>query len=209
MLEYLSTNTNLVNHLKRSGVLITPSIEKAFLSADRKLFVGKNNQEFAYYDEALQIPASQTISQPYTVAFMLEELAAQKGERILDVGVGSGWSMALLSHITGPEGYVYGVERKKELVEFANANLKKIKHTNFSVEQSGVIPGLPEKAPFDRILVSASSNSIPKELINQLKNSGVMVIPVRNSILRIKKIDLKNIDVKKYDGFVFVPLVLN
>ncbi|HEY4497221.1 MAG TPA: protein-L-isoaspartate O-methyltransferase [Candidatus Paceibacterota bacterium] len=182
-------------------------IVKAFQKVDRKDFVLPEYTEYADVDEPLPIGHGQTISQPYTVAFMLELIEPQKGQRILDVGSGSGWTTALLAHIVGTKGRVYGTELIPDLVTFGKNNLKKYHFPHASIEQTGNILGLPKKGPFDRILVSAASAFIPQKLIDQLAVGGIMVIPIGNDVVKIKKISKKEITREAHSGFVFVPLL--
>jgi protein-L-isoaspartate(D-aspartate) O-methyltransferase len=121
----MRNNTELVAHLKRRGVLQTPALTAAFEAVDRIHFVRPNTHGEAYGDHPLSIGQGQTISQPYTVAFMLEKLQPQTGQRILDVGCGSGWTTALLAHIAGPTGTVQGMEIVADLISFGRENLAK------------------------------------------------------------------------------------
>ena len=123
-------NQSLINHLINVGVLKTPEIIKAFYKIDRAFFVPKEFHDYAYEDYPLSIGYGATISQPYTVAFMLELLQPKKGEKILDVGSGSSWTTALLAHIVGIKGKIFGVEIVPELIKFAKDNLKKFKFSN-------------------------------------------------------------------------------
>jgi len=197
-----------VQHLKEIGVLKTPALIKAFLRIDRKDFVLPEYQDQAYENYPLPIGFDQTISQPYTVAFMLELLQAQKGEKILDIGSGSAWTTALLAHIAGKKGRVYGTELVPELVKFGKKNLAKYKFPQAEVLQAkkGVL-GLPDRTPFDKILVSAAAREVPQELLKQLSKDGVMVISVKTAILRIQKVLGKEPDIQRFEGFVFVPLI--
>lgn len=172
---------------------------------DRKDFVLKEYEKEAYEDYPLPIGFNQTISQPSTVNFMLKLLDPQKQEKILDLGSGSGFSTALLAEAVGEKGKVFGVEKIPELVSFGKKNLSKYDFNNATILEAGETLGLPTEAPFDKILVSASAKEIPQELIDQLKVGGIMVIPVENNILRIKKTK-HDIEIQKYEGFVFVPL---
>jgi protein-L-isoaspartate(D-aspartate) O-methyltransferase len=158
-------------------------------------------------DRALPIGYGQTISQPTTVEMMLEWLDAQPGDKLLDVGSGSGWTAALLSHIVGSKGKVYAVELIPELVKFGRNNAEHVGVKNAEFFQAGTTYGLPEHGPYDRVLVSAAANEIPQELVHQLKLEGKMVIPVRNSIYEISKESNDKIQTKEHPGFVFVPLI--
>jgi len=200
-------NTNLINKLIKDGVLKTPAIIKAFENIDRADFILPKYKDLAYEDEALPILEGQTISQPTTVAFMLELLQPGKGQNILDVGSGSGWTTALLAQIVGFTGKVYGVELKEKLVDFGWKNLKKynLPWAELKIAEKGNL-GYPEKSPYDRILVSASADEYPKELEKQLAEDGKMVIPVQNSIILINKTKSKTY-FQEYPGFVFVPLI--
>ncbi len=205
MYPVFSSNKELVNHLVQLGVLKTPSIIEAFLSVDRKDFVGLDNLNLAYADTALPIGYGQTISQPYTVAFMLELLQPKEKDKILDIGAGSGYTTALLASIAR-KGFVYGKEIIPQLVEFANDNLSKYGFKNVKVElASKDVLGDPEIAPFDKILVSASAEEFPKELLDQLKESGTIVLPIKNSVVRVYKENGKAV-FEEYPGFSFVPL---
>jgi protein-L-isoaspartate(D-aspartate) O-methyltransferase len=205
-----NSNEDLINYLIRNGVLKTEEIIKAFLKIDRKNFVGERNKFEAYGDYPLPIGEEQTISQPWTVAFMLELLEPKLGNKILDVGIGSGWTTALLAEIVGESGKVYGIEIRKNILNFGKDNISKY---NFIDKKRVVLKlgdgskGWKEFSPFDRILVSASSKDIPQSLLDQLSsNNGIMVIPDYHGIYKIIKTEE---EIKKlyYEGFVFVPLV--
>jgi len=184
------------------------NIINAFKTIDRKDFVLKEYENEAYGDYPLPIGFGQTISQPTTVAFMLELLQPKKGDKVLDVGSGSGWTTALLAQIVGKKGRVFGVEKIPQLISFGKENLAKYHFPNAEIRKAGKELGLRKKAPFDRILVSAAAQTIPQELVEQLKIGGIMVIPVNNDILRIKKVSDKEIKTQRFEGFVFVPLIV-
>ena len=199
----------LVQQLKEIGVLKTPDIIKAFLMIDRKNFVLLEYQDQTYEDCPLPIGFGQTISQPYTVAFMLELLQPKKGEKILDVGAGSAWTTALLAQIVSSTGKVFGTELQQELVRFGKENLAKYDFPWAEIHQTqkGGL-GLLKEAPFDKILVSAAANKdIPQKLLSQLAEDGVMVIPVNDAVVRIQKIPGKKPKVQEFEGFAFVPLL--
>jgi len=195
----------LVNHLINSGVLKSPQITNAFKKINRTDFVLPEYIEEAYGDYPLSIGYGQTISQPTTVAFMLEQLQPQIKDKILDIGSGSGWTTALLGYIVGSQGKVYGIERIPELVEFGKNNLAKYKMPWTQIVLAQDLE-LPDQAPFDKILVSAAAEELPEELIEQLKVNGRLIIPVQNSIWKINKIARDKIQQQEFPGFVFVPL---
>lgn len=200
------TYSALIEKLISRGVLKTPAIIEAFRNVDRAKFVPEEEQGLAYEDTALPIGYGATISQPYTVAFMLELLAPARGDHVLDVGSGSGWTTALLAHIVGSSGQVLGVEIVPELVGLGRQNLAKFSFSNAEIRQSGKTIGAPKEAPFDKILVSAAGKSISAELINQLASPGRMVIPVETAINRVSKDARETVRTEIYEGFVFVPL---
>lgn len=199
--------TSLVDHLKNTGVLRTKIIIEAFLAIDRKDFVPSNLEKCSYEDNALSIGFGQTISQPYTVAFMLELLGVRRGDWVLDVGSGSGYATALLAAIAGPQGYVYGVEIIPELVALGQKNLAKYSVKHADIRLSGNTLGLPAEVPFDRILVSASARELPKALIDQLKTGGIMVASIHNEIWKIEKSPDGKLIIEKHPGFAFVSLM--
>ncbi|MBU0632771.1 protein-L-isoaspartate O-methyltransferase [bacterium] len=201
------SNSALVSYLVESGALHTRNIIEAFQNIDRADFVASDvNSSMIYGDFPLQIGHQQTISQPSTVAKMLEMLAPKEGEKILDIGSGSGWTTALLAHIVKDKGLVIGVERIRSVMEFGRANLKKYKFKNAEIMQAGAALGMPSEK-FDRILVSAAADEFPTRLIEQLKIGGKLVIPVRNYIFEVTKKADDKLEVLEHYGYSFVPLV--
>ncbi len=196
------------------GVLKTPKIIEAFLATDRKFFVPPKAMETeAYLDAPQPIGEGQTISQPFTVAFMIELLAPLGGQKILDIGFGSGWTTAILAHIVGEEGKVYGLEIVPKIYEFGKNNLAKFDYKNITLLNQSGWDEVPEAPPFDRILVSAAVvEKIPQALQAELVIGGKMVIPVGPgfgcSIQLLEKTSDKELElIKDYPGFAFVPFV--
>ncbi|MCD6258792.1 MAG: protein-L-isoaspartate O-methyltransferase [Helicobacteraceae bacterium] len=200
------SNNEMVDYLIDIGVLRSSRIIEAFRSVDRADFVADGGVFNAYEDYPLDIGYGQTISQPRTVAMMLEMLSPMQGDKVLDIGSGSGWTSALLASIVGANGSVTGVERVSELVRFGSANLKKYKFKNAKIVQSADKLGIEEEK-FDRILVSAAANELPYELIKQLKVGGKIVIPIQSSLFEIVKKENEEFDANEYYGFIFVPLI--
>lgn len=210
-------DNKLTDSLIKDGWLKTKRIIDAFKEINREDFLPEDIKSLSQINEALPIGFRQTISQPLTVAFMLELLQPNPGDRILDVGSGSGWTSALLANIVGSSGKVISIELVPELKQLGEKNVAKY---NFIKE--GIVEyilgdgskGFKEQAPYDRILVSAAAES-KKEvrfLKEQLKTGGQLVCPIQNSIwLFIKNPPSggKNDEFqeKEYPGFVFVPLV--
>ena len=199
-------NESLIVYLKETGAIRTAAVEDAFRAIDRARFVREASKRNAYLDTALLIGEGQTISQPTVVALCLEWLGVQKGDRVLDVGSGSGWTTALLAHLVGPTGEVIGIERIPELVSFGSANLAKYDYQHAHIEMAGQELGKREAAPYDRILVSAAAEEIPDALNAQLADGGRMVIPIRNAICVVERSGDKFKTVC-HEGFVFVPLI--
>ena len=190
-----------------SNMLKSPLIIDAFRTIDRKYFVPDHLVEDAYVDAPLPIGHYQTISQPSTVAFMLERLDPQDGNTVLDIGSGSGWTTALLCYIVGEKGSVIGLERVDALVEQGKQNLSKFRfNSHCHIEKAGEKLGLPGKQ-FNRILVSASADETPEELFSQLNIGGILVIPIGESIFKFTKVSETEINKEEFYGFVFVPLI--
>lgn len=202
-----NSNSDLIKRMKKdTKVLKTKRIEKSFQAIDRKDFVRKDYQVEAYEDYAIPIGEGQTISQPTTVAYMLELLNPELGDKVLDVGCGSGWTTALLSQIVGKNGKVIGVEIKKGLAEFGQKNLDRYNFPQAEIRNADVMKDEQEEAPFDKILVSAAAESIPDILTHQLKKSGTLVMPRGDTIVQLIKKSKTDFKESEHTGFRFVPL---
>jgi len=195
------TKEQLLQSLEDSG--FPKKIRRAFERVDRELFVPEDQKKFAWEDTALPIGFGQTISQPQTIASMLLWLNLQDGQKALEVGCGSGYVLALLAEIV-KNGEIYGTEIVRELSELSKKRLTST--DNVAVFYTPDTLGLAERAPFDRILVSAAAEKLPEKLLAQLKDEGVMVCPVGNSIIRAEKKGDK-IKIQEFPGFAFVPLM--
>ncbi|NQZ90896.1 MAG: methyltransferase domain-containing protein [Moritella sp.] len=189
---------------------IDKRVTRAFTAVKRSCFMSAETQHMADFDVPFSIGHAQTISQPTTVKHMLLWLAPEAGQRILDVGSGSGWSTALLAYLVGPTGVVFAIERIAELKRFGETNCQRFGCNNveFFIAEHKI--GLAAYAPFDRILVSAAaSEAIPDELIKQLAPNGKLVIPVHNSIFELQKDRQGDIEYcHEHFGYVFVPLII-
>jgi protein-L-isoaspartate(D-aspartate) O-methyltransferase len=190
---------------------MTPAavVEEAFAATPRVAFLPDDQQRFAGDDRALPIGWGQTNSQPTTVRAMLALLDVRPGQCVLDVGCGSGWTTALLARLVGPTGEVIGVEIVPELVEFGRANLatQHLPQAHIEPAVAGVL-GLPDRAPFDRILVSAQARRLPDPLVDQLRVGGVLVVPVKGWMNEVRRTsDEGPPEVARHGGYSFVPLI--
>jgi len=173
----------------------------------REGFLRPTLRKRAGVDAPLRIGHGQTNSQPRTVRDMLQLLDVHPGQRVLDVGSGSGWTTALLATLVGSSGHVVGVELVPDLAEWGAGNLSRCDLPWARIEQAqpGVL-GWPDEAPYDRILVSAEPQSLPRELVEQLGHDGVMVIPVAGRMLRVHRPGDGEPVVEKLGHYRFVPL---
>ncbi len=214
----------LVEELIKEGWLKTPRIIEAFRKIKRADFLPDDMRDLAELNEALPIGFGQTISQPLVVAFMLELLEPKSGDKVLDVGSGSGWTSALLAYIVSEEGLklkiknqkskidgqVIAIELVPELKEFGEKNIAK-----YNFIEKGIVEficadgskGYQKEAPYDKILVSASAQRCFPAWKEQLKIGGRIVASIGSSIwLFIKESD-REFEEREYPGFVFVPLI--
>lgn len=184
------------------------AVDRAFALAPRTGFLPRAQVGHAHEDHPLEIGYGQTSSQPSTVRRMLRLLDVRAGQRVLDVGAGSGWTTVLLAHLVGPEGAVVGVELQPELARWGASNV-----AANDVPWASLRPadphrlGLSDLAPFDRILVSAQARELPQRLVEQLADDGVMVCPVGGRLARVeRRPGAGTPDVHWYGHYRFVPL---
>jgi protein-L-isoaspartate(D-aspartate) O-methyltransferase len=197
----------LINDLVKLGYLSTRRIIKAFHKFERKFFVPKSMAMYANVNKPLPIGAGQTISQPLTVAFMLELLEPKKNNKILEIGGGSGWQTAILSEIVGKRGHIHAFEIVESLAEFGINNIRKFKLENVTFKHKDVSEGYPDKAPYDRIISGAGFEEIPQSLKEQLKIEGILVAPTQNNDIRkITRTSKSEFKEETFPGFVFVPI---
>jgi len=213
----------LVDRLIKEGWLRTPAIIEAFRQIKREDFLPPAEKSLAELDEALSIGYGQTISQPLVVAFMLELLQPAFGEKILDIGAGSGWTSALLAHIVSDEreerrdqkkksiqqGRVIALEIVPQLCQFGRNNVAKYNFIKKGIVQfisADGSKGWEREAPYDKILCSACAEKLPEEWGRQLKEGGRIVLPIGSSLWLFIKRE-RGFETKEFPGFVFVPLV--
>ncbi len=207
-MEYAEERKRLLNSLRGQG--IGESTLYAMDRVPRHFFIPINLKSAAYNDSPLPIAEKQTISAPHMVAIMCDFLEINKGDRILEIGTGSGYNAAVLAELTGPEGKIYSIERFPSLAQSAKENLLRAGYKNVEVIVADGSAGYEEQAPFDRICVTSAAPSVPKPLIEQLKENGIMVIPVgqyTQSLVLIKKHADGLIEKTERGGVIFVPLV--
>jgi protein-L-isoaspartate(D-aspartate) O-methyltransferase len=196
----------LVNVIKAKGIT-DKDVLKAIGKVPRHLFMDSGFLDYAYQDKPFPIVADQTISQPYTVAFQTELLQIKKGDKVLEIGTGSGYQAAILCELGAK---VYSIERQLELFKKANIFLPKLGYKPKKLIFGDGYKGLKDEAPFDSIIVTAGAPFVPKALMSQLKIGGRLVIPVGNDVqimtLFIRK-DIKEFEKHELGEFRFVPLL--
>ncbi len=188
--------------LREKGIK-DPRVLEAFEKVDRERFVPSYLKERAYEDTALPLMKGQTISQPYTIAVMLEMLRLKEGLHVLEIGTGSGYSGTLIHYIT--RRTVYSLEYFPELADYARERAEGV----HIVVGDGKL-GLPRYSPYERIVVHAASSKVPRQLVKQLKEGGILVLPLGEEVqdlvaFRKEGGELK--EVERREGFVFVPLL--
>ncbi|MEM2873983.1 MAG: protein-L-isoaspartate(D-aspartate) O-methyltransferase [Candidatus Nanoarchaeia archaeon] len=194
----------LLSYWRNSGLITDEAVLNAIEKVPREDFVLKEHRHLAYLDEPLPLKAGQTISQPTTVAIMTQALEVKEGQKVLEIGTGSGYQAAVLSVLVGPKGKIYTIERIAELVNYARKNLKNYK--NVTVVHADGTKGYAKAAPFDRIIVTAAAAQLPDILFKQLKEKGIIVIPIEDRLFKIRKIKGKP-EMRDLGLFVFVPLL--
>lgn len=201
----------LVKNLVSEGVLRSEEIINAMMKVPREEFVPSRYRDLAYSDTPLSIGFGQTISAPHMVAIMTETLKPSRGDKVLEVGTGSGYQAAIIAEIVKPEGHVWTIEIIPELAGFAESNLRRAGYGDYVTVLIGDgSKGYVEAAPYDKIIVTAAAPSIPTPLVSQLREGGRMVIPVGNTYMQVLKVIEKrgnSIHVEDSIHCVFVPLV--
>ncbi len=207
--KYQIALNDLINTLRSSRFLNDDNVESAFRDIPRHEFVPTSELNRAYHNEPLAIMKDQTISQPGVVSRMTEWLDLKDGQKILEIGAGSGWQTAILSYLVGT-GTVYSVERHSELVKFARENLEKFRLDNAHVILGDGSLGYPKESPYDRIIITAACTEIPLPLLEQLGENGLIIAPVGDSsqsLVLLKKTTEGIIEIKNQSNYIFVPLL--
>jgi protein-L-isoaspartate(D-aspartate) O-methyltransferase len=195
-------------HLKRRGIT-EAQILNAFLEIPREAFIGDEYAHLAYGDHPLPIEAGQTISQPYIVALMIEAAEIKPGDKVLEVGSGSGYAAAVISRIATD---VIGIERQHDLAQLARERLTRLGCTNITIVEGDGTRGCPDRAPFDAILAAASGSHVPQPLIDQLADGGRIVMPVGEpgwvqELVKVTKGPGGKLIHENLGGVRFVPLI--
>jgi protein-L-isoaspartate(D-aspartate) O-methyltransferase len=202
----------LINYLKEGGFIKTEKVEEAMINVDRSIFVPQKYINESYEDKPLPIGYGQTISAPSIVAYMTELLELREGDKVLEIGTGSGYQTAILSYIVKEKGLIISIERIKELSEIAYKNLEKLGlHKNVKLIVGDGSIGYENDKPYDRILITAASPKIPNFIYDQLKNGGIAVMPVgsieEQKLVVLKKGELGKITIEYNISVIFVPLI--
>lgn len=197
---------HLVEQLRKKGIT-DEEVLSAIGSVPRHLFLDSGFESHAYQDKAFPIAAEQTISQPYTVAFQSQLLEVTQGQNVLEIGTGSGYQTAVLTLLGA---HVYSIERQHQLYRYSMRQLPKLGYNVKKLVFGDGYKGLPEFAPFDRILVTAGASEVPKALLNQLAVGGRMVIPVgagTQEMILMVRTSVKEFEKQKHGTFRFVPML--
>lgn len=194
--------------LRRRGIT-EPIILDAFRQVPRELFVSDQYAHLAYGDHPLPIEAEQTISQPYIVALMMQAAAIKAGDKVLEVGSGSGYAAAVIGRIAAR---VIGIERQHELVEVARERLERLGYDNIDILEGDGTKGCPDEAPFDAILAAASGSHVPEPLLGQLAPGGRIVMPIGDpgavqELVKVTKQDDGILRQENLGAVRFVPLI--
>jgi protein-L-isoaspartate(D-aspartate) O-methyltransferase len=212
-MDFEEKRKKLVESLKRKGILESEQVIDAMLKVPREKFLPENSRASAYVDSPLSIGKGQTISAPHMNAMMCEKLNLKEGEKVLEVGTGSGYHAALCAEIVAPSGHVYSIERHKKLAKQARENLEQAGYKDFvTVIVGDGTKGYEEKAPYDKVLVTAASpKEVPQPLKDQLAEGGIICIPVGSKNFGQKLILVKRIgdqfETEKITSVRFVKLI--
>jgi len=204
--KHKGLRNQLVETIKSKGISDL-NVLNAIGNVPRHLFMDSSFIDHAYQDKAFPISADQTISQPFTVAFQTELLKIKKGDKVLEVGTGSGYQAAVLCELGAN---VYSIERQGELYKKVINFLPSINYYPKKIIYGDGYKGLKEEAPFDSIIVTAGAPFVPEALLNQLKIGGRLVIPVGEEVqimMLYTKISKEKFDIKEFGQFQFVPLL--
>jgi len=203
------SKSRLLKHWQESGIIKDKKILEAFKKIPREKFIKKEQGEEAYGDYPLPIGGGQTISQPTTVMLMTQALELKPGDKVLEVGTGSGYQAAIISRIIGKSGKLVSTEIVPELAESARQNIEKIGLKNVEIVHHDGSKGYINESPYDKIIVTAACPRIPKPLVSQLRENGIIVAPVgslnEQVMVKARKKGSRLIE-ENLGDFMFVPL---
>ena len=206
---YEQERERLITYLSKQGYIKTDAVKEGFLSIPREEFVPSFLKSYSYVDTPLDIGNGQTISAPHMVAIMCEALDIKKGQKILEIGTGSGYHAAIVAQLIGETGKVYTIERFESLAKKAKENLKQIRCRNIIVEVGDGSCGLPSHQPYDRIYVTCAAPCIPQPLLDQLQDPGKLLVPIGDMYCELTLLEKGEgkTSLRHLGGCVFVPLV--
>jgi protein-L-isoaspartate(D-aspartate) O-methyltransferase len=201
-------NNDLIQELKENGIT-DGNILTAIKKVPRELFVNKIYNQLAYESRAIPIECEQTTSQPYVIAYMIECLKIKKTDKILEIGTGTGYQTAIISHLCQE---IFTIELFDKLFQQAKTNINKLKIKNVNYKLGNGVNGWEEKILFDAIIVSAASKKLPLKLLKNLKKHGNLIFPKKyvfgnQKLILIKKTEKNNFDQKELLDVEFVPLL--
>ncbi|MBL7054456.1 protein-L-isoaspartate(D-aspartate) O-methyltransferase [Candidatus Woesearchaeota archaeon] len=208
LIKIIDSKKRLLDYWKSSGIVKDKKVLEAFKAVPREKFILKKYRHEAYGDYPLSIGENQTISQPTTVMIMTEALELKEGDKVLEIGTGSGYQAAMISELVGDKGKVITTEIIPELAEFAQKNIEKLKLKNVKIINYDGSRGYEKQKPYDKIIITAACPEIPPPVIDELEENGIIIAPVGNLISQqmVKGIKKGKLKTRSLGYFVFVPL---
>jgi protein-L-isoaspartate(D-aspartate) O-methyltransferase len=209
MTDYAAEREAMVERQLRRRGITEPDILDAFRAVPREAFISEEYAHLAYGDHPLPIEAGQTISQPYIVGLMIQAAAIKRGDKVLEIGAGSGYAAAVISRIAGT---VIAIERQHDLIEVARERLARLGFDNVEIVEGDGTKGCRDQAPFDAILAAASGSHVPRPLVEQLAPNGRIVMPIGEpgwvqELIKVTKQDDGILKEQNLGGVRFVPLI--
>ena len=209
MTDFTAEREAMVERQLRRRGITEPHILDAFRAVPREAFISDEYAHLAYGDHPLPIEAGQTISQPYIVALMIQAAGVTPGDKVLEIGSGSGYAAAVISRIAGR---VIGIERQHDLVEVSRERLARLGYSNVEIIEGDGSKGAPTEAPFDAILAAASGSHVPQPLVDQLAPGGRLVMPIGGAgwvqkLVKVTKAEDGSLQQSDLGGVRFVPLI--
>jgi protein-L-isoaspartate(D-aspartate) O-methyltransferase len=207
--DFTTLRDDMVDRQIAARGLDDPALLAAFRAVPREQFIGSDHAHYAYQDSPLPIENGQTISQPYIVALTIDAAGIKPGDKVLEIGAGSGYAAAVIGQIAGK---VIAVERHHELVRIADERMRRLGYDNVAIIEGDGTLGAPEEAPFDAIVAAASGSHVPQPLIDQLKPGGRIVMPLGDphsvqSLVKVTKREDGSLEREDLGGVRFVPLI--